>query len=351
MENNTPPAMFQSGDDYGKLAQWLQQVMAQTPTPASGPLKAGQEVPHFALSPDDYHPRFYQQLPDFVMALLAGDAQAASRYAPLLYHLIGCPACHAAYLDLYDSLRFAVQVDEGQPQTQFLAPQTGLLAGMPSVRLYVLLCQLLVSQAEAVLKQAHHDHRDEIAAARDLLRLAIDTSTHIEQSAMRTRALHDLVRVATLSNPEPPQDQGPATHAYAPSLAGAGGGARHGHKATVRKAGLPQHAETSEQPVIYLQDRGWSGTITQQGDTLLLHLRDLDSALRGHFVTIAVPLGSLIEPIHWVGGNPQAIQSTAAVDAQGNLTTLLGHTELRLDNAQDRSLLEITFMRVEIRTA
>src|SRR5947209_8029548 len=124
MQNDTPPGTFHSGDDYGKLAQWLQQVMAQpqaqTP-PYTHPQmvqRGGEDGPHFALSLDDYHPRFYQQLPNFVMALLTHDAQASSHYAPLLYHLVGCPSCHAAYLDLYDSLQVALQVDESQPQTQ-----------------------------------------------------------------------------------------------------------------------------------------------------------------------------------------------------------------------------------------
>ena len=359
MQNDTPPGTFHPGDDYEKLAQWLQQVMTQpqeqipTYAPQMQP-RGGEEGLYFALSPDDYHPRYYQQLPDFVMALLTREPQAVSHYAPLLYHLVGCPSCHAAYLDLYDSLQAALQVDESQLQTQFFSAQTGLLSRVPSVRLLVLLCQLLISQAEAVLKQARHDDRDEAVTARALLQLAINTSTHIEQSAMRTRALQELVRVATLSHPETPLEQGPAMHAYTPSLAGAGGaggagGARHGHKATVRKGGLSHHAETSEQPVIHLQDRAWSGTITQQGDALELHLHDLDSALRGHIVSISIPLGSLIEPIRWAGGNPHAIRSATPVDAQGTLTTPLGHTELRLDNPQDRSLLEITFMRVEIR--
>lgn len=359
MQNDTPPGTMHPEDEYSKLAHWLQQIMAQPPS--SPPLpslqarqpqqaastRGSEESPHFALSLDEYHPRYYQQLPDFVMALLTEDSRAATHYAPLLYHLVGCAACHATYLDLYDALHAALEVDESQPQ----ALQTGMLsAGFSSVRLLVQLCQLLISQAEAVLKQAHREKRDEAATARALLQLAISTSTHIEQSAMRARALQDLVRVATLFEyPETPRASSPALHAYSPALTGAG--ARQGHKATVRKAGLPHRIEAEGQMVIHLQDRAFTGTIVQQGDVLELHLHGLDKTLRDHYASVSIPLGSLIEPIRWIGGNPHAIRSTAPVDVQGNLVTVLGHTELRLDNPQDRSLLEITFMRVEVRPA
>ena len=64
----------------------------------------------------NYHIHFYQQLPDFVMALLHNDAQAMLQYADLLYHLAGCSECHTAYLELYDALRGAVYPQGFRPQ-------------------------------------------------------------------------------------------------------------------------------------------------------------------------------------------------------------------------------------------
>jgi hypothetical protein len=360
MQNDTPPGTFHTNDEYRKLAQWLQNIMAQPAQPQSaqqlepatstqtGSLKGGEEIPPFALPLGDYHPYFYQQLPDFIMALLTHDQQASIRYAPLLYHLVGCPTCHAAYLDLYDAMQEALNVDESQAHTTPLPVQ----ANVPSTRQLVQLCQLLITQAEAVLKLARREHRDDSALARALLQLAIKSGTRIDQSSMRTRALQDLVRIAASSQgPETPEEPPPALYSYSPSLVGAGG-ARHGHGKIVRKAGPPHHAETShEYPAIQLQDRSFIGTITQQGDTLILHLHDLDSSLRGQVVNISVPLGSLIEPVHWLGGNPRAIRSAVAVDEQGTLTVPLGDTELRLDNPKDRPLLEVTFMRVEVHPA
>lgn len=57
------------------------------------------------------HQPFCQQLPDFVMALLLQDADATGRYAPLVYHLVGCDQCHRAYLECYDALRAALATD------------------------------------------------------------------------------------------------------------------------------------------------------------------------------------------------------------------------------------------------
>ncbi len=342
MQNDTPPGTFHTDDTSRKLARWLQQFMAQLPQDQEPPASLPAEhLSHLAIPPGEYHPRFYQQLPDFIMALLRHEPQAASRYAPLLYHLVGCPVCHAAYLDLYDALRVALAVDESQLHTAPLP----VGPNVPSTRQLAQLCQLLIMQAEAVLKLARHERRDDSALARSLLQLAIKTGTRINQPALRAEALQDLVRVATgFQEPEPP-----ALYTYAPPLAEAGG-ARHGK--TMRKAASPHPAGPShEYPAIPLQDRSFIGTITQQGDTLILHLHALDSSLRGRPVTISVPLGSLIEPIQWLGGNPRAIRSTVAVDEQGTLTVPLGQTALRLDNPGDRPLLEVTFMRVEIHPA
>src|SRR5437763_16335084 len=63
----------------------------------------------------DYHPRFYQQLPDFIMAVLQADPQAPVHYAPLLYHLAGCTTCHSSYLELYEAMRYAVKNVDAQP--------------------------------------------------------------------------------------------------------------------------------------------------------------------------------------------------------------------------------------------
>jgi len=347
MQNDTPPGTFHTDDTSRKLARWLQQIMAQPQREQEPPPASPREEPlsHLAIPPGEYHPRFYRQLPDFIMALLRHEPQAVSRYAPLLYHLVGCPVCHAAYLDLYDALRAALAVDESQLHT------VPLPAGpnVPSARQLAQLCQLLIMQAEAVLKLARHERRDDSALARALLQLAIKTGARINQATLRAEALQDLVRVATgFQEPETPPEP-PALYTYAPTLAEAGG-ARHGK--TMRKAASPHPAGPShEYPAIPLQDRSFTGTITQQGDILILHLHALDSSLRGRPVTISVPLGSLIEPIQWLGGNPRAIRSTVAVDEQGTLTVPLGHTALRLDNPGDRPLLEVTFMRVEIHPA
>lgn len=347
MQKDTPPGTFHTDEEYRKLARWLQQIMAQPPRaqePLPGSLK-GEDFPLFAIPLEEYHPHFYQQLPDFIMALLSHDPQAASRYASLLYHLVGCPTCHAGYLDLYDALRAAIAVDESQLHTTPLPTQ----ANVPSTDQLVQLCQLLITQAEAVLKLARREHRDDSALARALLQLTIKSGTRINGDSMRARALQNLVRVATsFQEPETPQEP-PALYSYSPALAGAGG-ARHGK--TLRKAASPHPAGPShEYPAIPLQDRSFTGTISQQGDTLILHLHTLDSSLRGQPVTISVPLGSLIEPVQWLGGNPRAIRSTVAVDEHGTLTVPLGHTELRLADPKDRPLLEVTFMRVEVHPA
>src|SRR5947209_19964623 len=100
-------------DEHIKLAQWLQYVLA-TPSqepPLSSPAAHGQQ----SLFNNEYHLRFYQQLPDFIMALLQNDAQVTAHYASLMYHLLACPTCHAAYLELYDAMRYAVQERDAQP--------------------------------------------------------------------------------------------------------------------------------------------------------------------------------------------------------------------------------------------
>ncbi len=339
--------------EYLKLARWLQQVLATSPQPqlkTDIPPKKDDNNQLELLLVSDYHLPFYQQLPDFVEALHNKDPQVIVHYAPLLYHLVGCPACHSAYLDIYDAMGAALHADkEHLPLEQETRPLT--LAATPT-RMLVHLSKALISQAEAVLYQARRDHTDGNVAARSLLQLAIKISARIVQSDMRNRALRDLVRVATLfDGPRGPAgvEEDPAVHSYSPALAGAGG--RRGR--TLRRAETPMRSAdiSAEQHVIYLQSNRLDGSITQNEDMLELHLEDLEESLRGHYITIDVPLGSLLEPVRWVGGNPRAIRSMAPVDEQGSLSTPLGQTELRLSNPDQRNLLEVTFMLLQVRIA
>lgn len=103
------------------------------------------------------------------------------------------------------------------------------------------------------------------------------------------------------------------------------------------------------EPVIELQSGSLQGSVTQRDDVLELRLQNLDESLRGHYLLVTIPLGSLIEPVRWLGGNPRAIRSQAAVNEQGSLTTPLGKTDLRLTNAEDRNLLEAMLKKLDIR--
>ncbi len=325
------------GHEYTRLARWLQEVLLISPQkPPQGPE---------TLSGNDYHPRFCFQLPDFIMALLQNDQRTTLRYAPLLYHLAGCLTCHSTYLELYDAMRFAVTTENSQPIVNTAARP---LATIPTATL-VNLCQLLISQAEALLRQARQDASDASAAARSLLQMAMRVSTGISQSSMRSRALQDLVRVATLfESPAMSGEQGPATYTYSP-LIGAAGGPRHGTVVRRADTSVRSASRADEQAVIYLQAHTLEGSIIQQGDVLQLRLHDLEEQLRGRYLSISVPLGSLIEPIRWSGGNPHAIRSSAPVDKDGNMSTPLGQTDLRLDKLDERSLLEVVFQLLEVR--
>ncbi len=323
---------------YAKLASWLQHLLT-TPPPGNSEALPGDTLDELEQEAgNDYHLRYYQQLPDFVMALLQNDPRATVRYAPLLYHLASCAPCREAYRDFYMALREALKADEGLPQVDY---GTRPLATIPSGSL-VHLSQQLIRQAEAVLRQARRDHTDGSDAARSLLQLAMRFSAQLTQSSMRSRALQDLVRVATLYDGA----QEPPVHTYSP-LVGAGR-TRHGGGAR-RKAGaaLPP----AEQAAIYLRSQTLAGRIIQQQDVLELHLQNLDASLRGHYLIISVPLGSLFEPVQWIGGDPRAIRSANPVDQQGRLITPLGRTDLRLTNQDDRNLLEVTFHLLEVRPA
>src|SRR6266496_778109 len=205
-------------DNYARLASWIQQVMRQEGTQLIETAKdeGGLEL----LLHSDYHLRFYQQLPDFIMALLANEEQAALNYAPLLYHLAGCHECHAGYLDLYDAMQAAISPQGPRPQ---LGQGTRTLAATPQ-RMLEHLCQSLISQAEALFRQGRHDHVDNDTAARSLLQLALSISARIGQSMIRRQALHDLVRVANLfEGPDSSQEDDPRVYAYTPVMTGSGG--------------------------------------------------------------------------------------------------------------------------------
>jgi hypothetical protein len=325
-------------NEYLPLAQWVQQVLAIPQQPKAELASITDNGGQFG---DDFHFEFYQQLPDFALALLNNDTQATIRYAPLLFHLTGCPTCHAAYLEIYDAMRATVGIDE----THIPVGQWSQSMANTSTRMLVYLCRLLINQAEEILLQARHDHTDNDAWARSLLQQAIYISSHLMQSTLRQRALQDLVKAATLFD----DTAMPATHSYTPVLS-SGGGSRHGSKIRRRAETL---GRPFGQPTIYLQS-GLSeieGTITQNQDTLELHLEDLGQELRGHFLTISVPLGSLLEPVRWIGGNPHSIRSQVPVSEDGTLTTPLGFTDLRINDPEDHNLLEAMFRKLDVRLA
>src|SRR2546423_7162804 len=202
-----------------KPARWVQYCLSTSPSSTENSTSQSG-----LLLNTDYHPRFYQRLPDFIMALLQNDPLATVHYAPLLYHLAGCTTCHSAYLELYEAMRYAVKNGDAQPVVN---QGTRPLATIP-VGTLVSLCQLLINQAEAVLRQGRHDDTDRDALARCLLQLAMRVSIQIPHSSRASRGLKDLVRVATIfDGPHSPGEQEPAARSYSP-LIGAGSTPRHG---------------------------------------------------------------------------------------------------------------------------
>lgn len=324
-------------DDYMPLAQWLQQILATTPQKTKAEISS--IIENGGQFGDEYHIEFYQQLPDFVEALLHNDTQETTiRFAPLLFHLIGCPVCHTAYLDIYAAMHATIGIDESLA----LIDQRPQSIATTSSRMLVYMCRLLINQAAEVLRQARHNHSDNDVLARSLLQQAIYLSSHVMQSTLRQRALQDLVDVATFFDATPT----PASHSYS-AVFSMSGGSRH--------VKIKRRAETLGHPVgqavIYLQS-GLSeieGTITQNQEILELHLEGLKQAVRGSFLTISIPLGSLLEPVRWRGGNPHAIRSQVPVAEDGSLITPLGSTELRLSDPEDHNLLEAMFKKLDVR--
>lgn len=322
------------------LAQWLYQLLASKPYAANTEqIPIGEDV---SLANADYHASFYPQLPNFAMALLRKEAGAVMHYAPLLFHLMSCSTCHRAYLEIYDALR-ATQHD--LKVTAWRVPSSASLATIPS-KLLVFLCQLLIGQARSVLRQAHRERDDNDAWARSLLQQAMQISRYIMQGTLRQRAMRDLVEVASLYTAGTPDaSPGPTTLSYA-ALVGNGGGTRG---RTVRRAEMI--SRPNEQMSIELRSGSLEGSITQQDDLLILHLVELDEALRGKPLLISVPLGTLLEPIRWIGGNPYAIRSSGPVGEDGSLTTPLGRTELLLSEPEERNLIETLFRKLDVRPA
>lgn len=324
---------------YAPLAQWLYQLLASRPRPGvTAQIPVGEDV---SLPGADYHSAFYPQIPNFVMALLKQDSKATTRYSPLLFHLLGCPICHRAYLETYDALRVAL-ASEARPTTTTLRLSSSVSLATTPPRFLVFLCQLLIGQARSVLRQAHRERSDEDAWARSLLQQAMQISRYIMQGTMRQRALRDLVEVASLAS-TPEKLPGQAMFSYS-ALVGSGSGTRG---RTVRRADMA--SRPGEQVSIELRADSLEGTITQEDEMLILRLVDLDARLRGKFLLISIPLGTLLEPVRWLGGNPYAIRSAGVVGPDGTLTTPLGRTELRLSNPEERNLIETLFKKLDVR--
>src|SRR5438552_17674385 len=111
-----------------RLSSWLQDVMKQPPLQKPGVPSGDDDAALELLLDNNYHIHFYQQLPDFVMALLENNTRALPQYAHLLYHLAGCNECHNSYLELYDALREAINPQGPRPQ---LGQGTKTLAATP----------------------------------------------------------------------------------------------------------------------------------------------------------------------------------------------------------------------------
>jgi len=339
--NNYIDRLFDLRDEYLPLAKWLQLILADNPHDLAAGLTAVPDVDDQFTDAD--HITFYRQIPDFAQALLMNPTREdILRFGPLVFHLIACPTCHAAYLEIYDAMSATIGMKDEQIATgQLPQPATNTLT-----RAQVYTCQLLIHQAADVLRAARQEHKDQDAWARSLLQQAIYFSSKISQSTQRQRALQDLVDVATLFDKEDKFE--PAAQSYIPVLSG---GKAPGQKTTRRLTDTPGRPEG--QFVIRLRTKlsKLEGTITQNNDILELHLEDLDQELRGRFLLISIPFGPLLEPVRWIGGNPHAIKSVVPVGEDGSLITPLGSTDLRLSIQEEYNLLEAMFIILDVRPA
>lgn len=325
------------------LAHWLYQLLSSQPQESfSDGVPVGEDV---SLLRTNYHAEFYPHIPHFALALLRQDSTALTRYAPLLFHLIGCATCHRAYLETYDALSVALADEMRSVAAPSRSARASSLA-VTSPKMVVLLCQLLIGLARAVLRQAHRERSDADAWARVLLQQAMQMSRYVTQETLRRRALRDLVEVAGLAASRSAAGAPPGQAALSYELVvGSGSSARGRRK--IRRA---ETLSRANEPVsIDLHAGSLAGAITQQDDLLILHLVDLDPSFHGKTLLISVPLGTLLEPIRWIGGNPYAICSVGPVEADGTLTTPLGRTELQLSNPEERNLLETLFKKLDVR--
>ena len=209
--NNNKEGLSDIRDEYRPLAQWLQQLLTTTPELAT----ATENEEQFG---ESYHFEYYRQLPDFVQALLKGPTQEdILRFGPLVFHLISCPTCHAAYIEMYDAMRAINEIDEAGTSTH----QMTASYATTSTRVLVNTCQLLINQAAEVLREARRKHIDRDAWARSLLQQAISLSSQIMESTQRQRARHNLVEVATFFV----DTSTPAADSYLPVLS-TGSGSR-----------------------------------------------------------------------------------------------------------------------------
>ena len=148
-----------------------------------------------------------------------------------------------------------------------------------------------------MLLQAHREHADEDGWARSLLQQAMQLSRYIMQGALRQRALRDLVEVASLYQTSIAETPGEAGTLSYSALVGAGSGARG---RTLRRAEMS--SRPPEQASIELRAGNLDGSLTQEGDMLILRLVDLTESLRGKSLLVSIPLGTLLETRSLAGG-------------------------------------------------
>ncbi|MBE3568263.1 MAG: hypothetical protein IMW90_21300 [Thermogemmatispora sp.] len=328
----------------GGLARWLQELMLPPNAPAPSPSSPGEQLT--LLQSHDDHLLLYQKIPDFCESLLKHDDQVYLRYAGLIYHLIGCSLCRSAYVETYAALGKTLGDQPRSPEQEALLRPPATVPPAPA-RSLVHLCQALIRQAELLLRQAEREpeREDALVAARQLLQRAIRLSAGLTQQ--REQALHDLVRVASLvtTSEGPPRE--PPLYAY--ELRQPGPVTRSVRRGALPLASASLSGQQATPAVILLQAGPYEGRIVQEGDLLVLFLQGLPPELHGQYLEAALPLGTLVEAVEWFGGNPQAIRSLETVDSQGRLRFPLGRTSLQLSRPEERNMLEVAFMRLELR--